>query len=176
MTAEEVIMAAIVGALCLGALGFFLVGGLISGSMHSLGQKAPLYEQRFNELLHQALAWLNAQGVAIDQASIKSMVKGEQLTGVLGKATNAAVNVLSNSFLILIFAIYLLVGRDPGGPRQDGLRDRIEGRIKRYITLKLMLSAATGTLVGLFLWMLGIDLALVFGVLAFMLNFIPSVG
>jgi AI-2 transport protein TqsA len=52
----------------------------------------------------------------------------------------------------------------------------IESRIKRYILTKALVSALTGVLVGTVLVVLGIDLALVFGLFAFLLNFIPSVG
>jgi AI-2 transport protein TqsA len=54
--------------------------------------------------------------------------------------------------------------------------EEIERRIERYLVAKVTISAITGTLVGLILSALGVDLALVFGFLAFLLNFIPSIG
>ena len=56
------------------------------------------------------------------------------------------------------------------------MRQDIDQRIKRYLLIKVGLSAVTGILVGGCLAVLGVELALVFGVLAFVLNFIPSVG
>ncbi len=40
----------------------------------------------------------------------------------------------------------------------------------------MLVSGTTGILVGLTLWLLGVELAMVFGLLAFLLNFIPSIG
>jgi AI-2 transport protein TqsA len=59
---------------------------------------------------------------------------------------------------------------------RGGVWGQVEARIKRYIVTKLVVSAATGLLVGIILTVLRIDLALVFGLFAFLLNFIPSVG
>ena len=48
--------------------------------------------------------------------------------------------------------------------------------IKNYINLKIMLSFVTGLFVATFLSFCGVQLAMVFGLLAFMLNFVPCVG
>jgi len=52
----------------------------------------------------------------------------------------------------------------------------ISSRVKRYIGTKVLISAGTGLSVGLILMALGIPLATAFGLMAFLLNFIPSVG
>jgi predicted PurR-regulated permease PerM len=49
----------------------------------------------------------------------------------------------------------------------------IDQAIKIYINYKIVLSAATGVLAGVFLQVLRVDLAPLFGLLAFLLNFIP---
>jgi AI-2 transport protein TqsA len=71
--------------------------------------------------------------------------------------------------------VFLLAGRNP---RQaaTGIYAEIEATIRQYITTKTTISAVTGLLVGLILWMLGLRMAALFGLLAFLLNFIPSIG
>ena len=56
------------------------------------------------------------------------------------------------------------------------MRLEIELRIKGYIVTQTLISGATGILVWLILAYLGVDLALVFGLFTFLLNFIPSIG
>jgi AI-2 transport protein TqsA len=51
-----------------------------------------------------------------------------------------------------------------------------QSSIRRYLITKTLISAMTGILVGGVLMILGIKLAIVFGLFAFLLNFIPSVG
>lgn len=53
---------------------------------------------------------------------------------------------------------------------------RIKNSVSAYIKVKTFVSLITGTLVGLISWGFGIDYALLWGVLAFALNYIPYVG
>jgi AI-2 transport protein TqsA len=71
--------------------------------------------------------------------------------------------------------VFLLVGRKPHA-RHAPIYGEIENTIRSYITTKTTISAATGLLVGLILWTLGLPMAWLFGILAFLLNFIPNVG
>ena len=48
--------------------------------------------------------------------------------------------------------------------------------LHRYLGIKAVTSLATGVLIGLWLWIFYVDFALLWGVLAFLLNFIPTVG
>ena len=52
----------------------------------------------------------------------------------------------------------------------------IIGPVKKYILTKFLTSSATGILAGLIYWMLGMELAFIFGSLTFILNFIPYFG
>jgi AI-2 transport protein TqsA len=78
---------------------------------------------------------------------------------------------------VIIFVIYLLEGqRKRTQPRRGGLVARIQGRIQRYMTIKLALSLLNGLLAWATYRLLRLDLALAFGFIHFVLNFIPSVG
>ena len=93
------------------------------------------------------------------------------LLGVLNGLALSAGNLL----LVMVFVIYLVGGRTPTS-HKSGLWREIDARVRRYIVVKVATSALTGVLVATILTILGLDLAVVFGVLAFLLNFIPSVG
>jgi len=80
-----------------------------------------------------------------------------------------------NLLLVAVFVVYLVAGRTPTS-HKSGIWREIDTRVRRYILVKVATSALTGVLVAVILTILGLDLAVVFGVLAFLLNFIPSVG
>ena len=44
------------------------------------------------------------------------------------------------------------------------------------MAIKSMTSLATGVLIALWMWVLGVDYALLWGLLAFLLNYIPNIG
>lgn len=165
--------AAIVTALILALLGLMAVGELVQQSVLALAENRGVYTERAQALASKLTEQLQAWGLATDTmtSKIKSLPLSEWAKGF----ADGLLGFLSNSFLVFIFLIYLLLGRNPKGPG-TGIRGEIERRIKRYIVVKVGLSAATGAGVWLCLQVLGVDLAVVFGLLAFFLNFIPNVG
>jgi AI-2 transport protein TqsA len=56
------------------------------------------------------------------------------------------------------------------------MHEEIETAVRRYIVTKFAISAVTGMIVWLILDLLGLRMAFVFGLLTFLLNFIPSIG
>jgi AI-2 transport protein TqsA len=61
-------------------------------------------------------------------------------------------------------------------PGEIGVLREIEDRVQRYITQMVVLSAISGILVSVTLAVCGVKFAVMFGFLAFLLNFIPTVG
>jgi AI-2 transport protein TqsA len=90
-------------------------------------------------------------------------------------AIGATMGIISSSVFVVIFVIFLLSGRDPRVVRAS-IYDDIDHKIRRYICTKMAISAVTGVLVWFSLDRFGLTLAPLFGVLAFLLNFIPSIG
>jgi AI-2 transport protein TqsA len=93
-------------------------------------------------------------------------------------ATNSFGTVLSffsSTIFVCIFILFLLIGYKPQN-QPKGIYADIIHKIRRYITTKTVVSIITGLLVWLTLSAFGLQLAPVFGVMAFLLNFIPSIG
>ena len=84
-------------------------------------------------------------------------------------------SLLSYAVLVLIFVYFLLFGGSSKKHRPAVLVD-IEAQVRKFLVIKTLISAATGLMFGLILWLFGVPLAIVFGVLAFLLNYIPNIG
>jgi len=171
--------AAIAITLVLAVLFFAGVAALVSASIRELAANADGYQAKAAALLNMAASTLSLERFGIDAAAISGPLKKYSI-GTLGKlllgTTNAILEILQNGILVLIFMVFLLLGSGGKPPDPDTAWSEIDARIKRYLVTKGVLSAATGALVGCALSLLGIDLALVFGLFAFLLNFIPSIG
>jgi len=65
-----------------------------------------------------------------------------------------------------------------GGARRDILEvgEKISGQIRRYLGTTLATSILTGVASSLWSWMTGLELVLVWGILNFLLNFVPVIG
>ena len=93
---------------------------------------------------------------------------------------------ISEFILIMLLCIYMLSARrirtvddddrEQNRPHEMSLVERIESSIKHYVILKAKISFLTGVVVMVALMLLHVKLWLVWGVLTFILNFIPNVG
>lgn len=192
---------ALLGTLGIGVVILVLLGGLVSRSVAQIQDNSDTYVENINSMwgrfqTSQLAEWLQLDeeenpGADADLSPVPApepgpgaegaegaqaeggdwLLRAEAVQGVIGTAVNALINVLSMGFLVLIFMLFLVTGQAHGGMLGD-----VERRIKGYVTTKTYVSAITGVLVGLCLSVLGVEMAVVFGLFAFLMNFIPSVG
>lgn len=168
----------VVALLGLGALAG--LGALLSASVAQLAANADLYGEQLGELLDRIYNGLPGEMRALlgaEQERLRS-IPVETVGGLLTRIANAIVNLFSQSLLVLIFVLFLVTG---GGARgraagTAGIWGEVRVQVESYLVSKLLISAATGVLVGSALFLLGVPLAMAFGVMAFLLNFIPNVG
>lgn len=115
-----------------------------------------------------------------------------KISAQVGKTTTAlfgsVINFVANLVLVVMYMIFIMLGRKSlmrnltqafSSKKAAEMRDiigQVNIQVQRYIAAKIMMSAATGTLMFLVLWFFDVDFALFWGFLGFLLNFIPTVG
>ncbi|MEM9412613.1 MAG: AI-2E family transporter, partial [Planctomycetota bacterium] len=102
-------------------------------------------------------------------------VATEQLRSLLLQLVGSMSILLSYGILIALFVFFLL-SSDRLKTNQPKIMEEIEDQVRRYLVLKTLISVATGIAFGGILWAFGVPLAILFGVLAFLLNYIPNIG
>jgi AI-2 transport protein TqsA len=148
---------------------------LISVSSRGIADSAPIYRERLASLAASVFSVLDRFGVDLGQNDILEGLKQLPVLSLVRSTAGGVVSFVSSGVLVLIFAVFILAGRQPH-ETHEGIYREIDVKIRRYIVTKVTTSAITGLLTGLLLALIGLDLALVFGILAFFLNFIPNVG
>ncbi len=156
-------------ALCL----LFLLGSLVAASVGQLSANSEAYARQLGKLLEQGIALLPEEAAQEFESMTSFPVRS--VGGMLVGTTNAIVDVMSKSMLVLIFVVFLLIS-GAGTREATGVWREAEIRVERYLVTKAVISAVTGCFVGTSLALLGVDLALTFGLFAFLLNFIPNIG
>lgn len=152
-----------------------LLGLLITTSVSGLLDSAPIYREKLLNFTRRIFAVLDRYNIDLGQENMLTSLREIPVGRVVGGAAGTALGLVTNGFLVLIFVIFFLIGRRRDTVR-EGIYKEMDEKIRRFIVTKFATSATTGVLVGLILGVIGLDLALVFGVLAFLLNFIPSIG
>jgi AI-2 transport protein TqsA len=103
-----------------------------------------------------------------------------------GETVGALSGAFGNAFLIVLTVIFILLEAS-GFPSKlralsggsDNVRqqfDRIVTDVRRYVALKTLMCLATGVSVTIFLLVMGVDYPLMWGTLAFLLNYVPNIG
>lgn len=156
---------------------------IITTSAQALSSRVPVYQAQLDRQIN---AFLAEEG---DPVSLRSIIEtidpGSGLGFIAGLLTDA-LSVLGNMFLILIIAAFMLVEGDAfadklhvafgDSPERDRRLRRFNVSLARYAWLKTIICLLTGLLAGVFAWLVGLDLALLLGFLAFVLNYIPNIG
>lgn len=113
---------------------------------------------------------------ALDGINIKAKLVA-MVGQAIGWSVNSALALLSQGLLVMIFMMFLIAGyRSPEDRDPESLKFQLRARVKEYLRVKILVSAITGSATYAILHTLQVDLALVFGLMAFFLNFIPNIG
>ncbi|WP_348269710.1 AI-2E family transporter [Edaphobacter paludis] len=112
----------------------------------------------------------------------------QSMLAVAGRTMIPLVHPLTTTFIVVIFLVFMLLGRE--GLRDRGLRLAGSGRmhltttaiedasrrVSRYLQMQLVVNLCYGVVVGLLLWWIGIPNPLLWGVLTCLLRFVPYIG
>ena len=159
----------------------FLLAGLVGQSLTDFKENLPGYRKQ----LDSEFAWI------IDRlATMNIHINRELFTQHFdpGTAMSVATNflsgmggALSNMFLILLTVIFMLFEADSMPSRLHTALadpemkmkhvDRFIKSVNSYLAIKTVVSLATGLIIGIWLYILDIDHFLLWGVLAFLLNY-----
>ena len=162
---------------------------LVGSSMDDFSQNLPFYESKLMHEWSKLLVWMNEAGIAVPRETIASHFDPRSAMQMARAILAGFGSVLANSFLIFIAVIFILLesgslkrklktireSRDSEESSADFSKEFSE-KVRAYMSIKSWLSLLTGVLVTLALWLLGVDYPQLWGVLAFMLNYVPNIG
>lgn len=163
-----------------------IMGAIVGASIRDFRGDLPEYQARLQGMSEALLNWLAARGVAVDNELWTKTVNPRVVMQMAGNTLASFGNVMTNAFLILLTVIFILaeeVGFSEklaqakgGSPESIRALEEFTLSVNRYLGIKTLLSALTGLAVTLMLWAMGVDYAVMWGLLAFLLNFVPAVG
>ncbi|MFQ5582865.1 MAG: AI-2E family transporter [Calditrichia bacterium] len=171
----------------LGILGIgLLIGTLVGTSINDFINNLPGYQVRLDQQRMALLNWLDRFGLHIPVEQFKEYFRPEELLQLFGGVLSAFGNILSQTFIIILIVVFMLYeALNLPDKVQAASRDaestmanftKIHDNIKRYVSLKTLVSLATGISITIWLFILGVDFPLLWGMIAFLLNYIPNIG
>lgn len=133
------------------------------------------YTDSFVQMTEDILSKVEEYGIDVQQEELFEGIR-QQVILLISHSAGLALDILALLTFTSIFVIFLLLGRDPAAQDHSDIYSTIEQQMRRYVSVKTFVSSITGILVWSILTIFDLELAWIFGFMAFVLNYIPSVG
>lgn len=163
-----------------------LLTGLVVQSANDFMQRMPEYRARSSEQFDWLAARAESYNISLNWEMLQAQLDPS-------RAVNLTMNMLSGvgnfltSFVIVLLIMVFMLGEARIVPSKIRLAFKSPERttknvaailiaINKYLALKTLISLVTGFIVAFGLWLMGIDHFLLWGVVAFLFNYIPNIG
>ena len=162
------------------------LAGLVGKSLNELSQLIPQYRLQLKEQFTWLTALLSRYNIQISSTILLEYFDPAVAMGMAANMLSGFGSVMANLFLIILTVVFMLFEASSLPLKLHFALDDPEMRLKQierflesvnhYIAIKTMVSIATGIIVSTMLWAFDLDFYLLWGVFAFLLNYIPNIG
>jgi predicted PurR-regulated permease PerM len=163
---------------------------LVGSSITDFSRMLPVYQEKISVQWLHVLQWLSDHGISVAE-TFKDVINPGAAMGLVSSILKGFGNVLTDSFLIILTVIFILMeaagftqkflslnnnGSIDNGDEVQAFSQVFVEKVRNYMSMKTIISMITGVVIWAALWMIGVDYPVLWGVLAFMLNFVPNIG
>ena len=169
---------------------FGLIILLASQSINDFQEKIPRYAIRLTGMWNGWIEGLQAAefpgAVMLASYLRPELVDPGRFFTLAGGTLATVFSFASNAFLVFLILIFILgeatvfpakfraiLGRKHG---HSSRLTKIVAEVQEYLGIKTFISLATGILLGAWCWVLDLDFPILLGLVAFVLNYVPTIG
>jgi len=164
-----------------------IVGTVVGRSIAEFTAAIPSYQARLDTIVKGVLDFA-VERLKFDESirDLSNFVDPGFAMGLVATLLNALRSVLTNVFLIFFTMIFILLEASSVSTKVEASFGRkavtfqrpreFMTNLGRYLGIKTIVSFATGFLAWLLTWSIGLDFPLLWGMLAFLLNYVPTIG
>lgn len=165
-----------------------LAVGAFSISAEIIEPKLPQYLDRLQEVANAAQTWAKERNLPIPQFNSQSGNTSGELTQRAIGGVRSFISVISLTILTISLLVLLLLEvaqyrhkvqqafSSRTGDRLINAVGNTSEKLRRYLWVMTLTSLITGVLTVVWCFIVGVDLAFVWGLIAFVLNYIPTIG
>jgi predicted PurR-regulated permease PerM len=156
---------------------------LVGNSVQDFTNNVPAYEAKLRTELLSLLEQLQRWGIEVPKEDILNLFNMQSVMQYIATTLKSLGSLVTKSFMIILTVVFMLMEISQFGNKlaltnTNSLEKFIDisNSIKRYLLLKFFISAATGIVITIGLKLFDIHYAVLWGLIALMLNFIPTIG
>ena len=162
------------------------IARVISNSAESFYARLPEYQARIATMGHSAMESLASRGIHVSQEQAAKAMDIGKLMDLGTSAARSIAGVVSDSILVILLVVFMLL--EVGGwraklafaiGRPDADISRFEtaaGELQKYLVVKSIMCLITALVSGIWVAIWGVDFVILWAMLAFLLNYIPTIG
>jgi predicted PurR-regulated permease PerM len=166
---------------------FGVLGAILGSSIAEFTAALPGYQAQLDVIVDGVFDFV-VQHLNGDKSmeSLGDMIDPGWAMGLVATILNSLKGVLTNTFLIIFTMIFMLLEVSSVGTKVEAALGRSAESLQRpreflhnlgrYLGIKTIVSSATGACAGLLAWSIGLDFPLLWAMLAFLFNYIPTIG
>jgi len=161
-------------------------GNLIGTSLSSFSENAYKYEQNLDEIGAAVFKIFQENGINLSLDKFSNILNPSKVMGLTADILGQLSGIIGNTLTIFFLVLFLLLELDSVALKVKAISENtnvslsyfntIGQSIRHYLSIKTMTSLFTGVLVWIGLAIIGIDYAIIWAMIAFLLNFIPNIG
>lgn len=165
---------------------FFCLGRVVGGSIASFSQDAPKYAASLSKMEASFFQFLSEKGIDISDDQITKLLNPGKIMIFTASILGELGSLMSNMALIFLIIIFNLLELGSFEVKARAISRRpdetleylgiISRSIRHYMSIKTLIGLMTGGFVWIWLIIIGVDYAVLWALLAFLLNFIPNIG
>ena len=163
-----------------------IIGGVVGASLSTFSDSMPFYQKRLQEQVLELKIFLANKDIVItdkvlldylNPGAVMSLTTG-LLSGIGSALSNIVLILLTVTFILLEASSFPIKLRSVLGDSHRTFPQVtiFVNDIRRYMVIKTMISLGAGVIIGLWLYILGVDFPVLWGFLAFLLHFVPNLG
>lgn len=164
----------------------YLVVALVGDSVNSFNQNKEFYMQQLDTRMQSITQWLVGIGVPAENVDFRSIFAKADIMSLVTRVLGGVGVIFGDFFVIFLSVIFILAEASSFPAKfanafsnsQDKMVhvNHVLGKIRHYLAIKTAASLLTGALVSVLLFIIGVDYPFLWGMLAFLLNYIPNIG
>jgi len=163
-----------------------LMGALVGSAVDDFSAQLPVYQVKLETQTADLLRWSAEMGVEVSREAVNNLLDPAKAMKMAAQGLNTLGGLLTNAFLIMLTVIFVLLEASSfpsklrlilNNPEASFAHlERFTSNINRYMAIKTGTSLLTGLIVAIWLWVIGVDYPVLWGTLAFLLNYVPNIG
>jgi predicted PurR-regulated permease PerM len=161
------------------------LGTIIGSSIASFRTDLPEYQLKLTNFTASLFTKLSNLGFEVDFQQVKESFDPSVALTMAGATLASFGNLMSNFLLILMIVAFILVEEVSltkklryGRNSNQSLEaiGKFTESVNHYLAIKFVMSLLTGVFILVWLWIQGVDYFVLWGLIAFLLNFVPTIG